>query len=222
MTQKNSTPLQAFFFRDFPNTYIPDILEEIYLKKVYNPFLLGKKDLIIADFGGNIGLASYYFKDYAKQVYIVEPAKQHQETIKTMLDYNKITNVTLCPYAISNKNGTTKFYHTSNTTSFTLSDLTPEKKDYEEVETVTIDEFMKRNKLEYLDFLKLDVEGEEGKVITSDGFRKYADKIKVIVGEYHAWTSMEKNQFATTFADLGFDFRWYFNTKASVFSAVRI
>jgi FkbM family methyltransferase len=216
-------PLQAIFFRDFPNSYIPDILEEVYIKKVYAPFVTGKKDLIIADVGGNIGLTTYYFKDYAKRVYIVEPAKLHQKTIETMLDYNKITNVTLCPYAITNKNGTTKFYHNENSTMYSLSDAVNEKKDdYEEVEIVTFDEFMKRNKLDHLDILKLDVEGSECEVVASEGFKKYAPNIKVVLGEWHSWAKCEQVQFANMFTDLGFQFRWLRNTKAACFTAVRL
>src|ERR1700744_2770876 len=106
-----SKPINALFFKDFKHAHIPEIMEEIWLQAIYKPFLVGKKDLIIADVGGNIGLASYYFKDYARQVYCVEPAKEHQETIKKMLEFNDIKNVALCPYAISNRNGKTKFYH---------------------------------------------------------------------------------------------------------------
>ena len=50
----------------------------------------------IADVGANIGLTSYYFKDYAKEVFAIEPAKEHQDTIGTLIGYNKIKNITLC------------------------------------------------------------------------------------------------------------------------------
>ena len=215
-------PINAIFFRDFKTSFIPDILEEIYIKKIYDPFLSGKSDLIIADWGGNIGLTSYFFKDYAKKVYCVEPAKQHQEVIEKLIEFNKIKNIELCKYAISNKNGTTKFYHSPNTTMFSLSDVATDKNDFEEVETVDVDEFFKRNKIDHIDLLKLDVEGTEGQVIASDGFIKWAPKINIIVGEYHDWTNVSKEQFANMFRDLGFQFNWYYNTKASVFSATRV
>lgn len=214
-------PINAIFFRDFPNTHIPEIFEEIYLRKIYEPHLIGKKDLIIADVGANIGLTAYYFKDYAKQIYAVEPSKMHQDTLKTMLEYNKITNVTLCPYAISNKNGTEKFYLNENTTAFHLGKFSNDN-DFEEVETVTFDEFMKRNKLDHIDILKLDPEGEESRIITSDGFKKWADKIDTVVGEWHDWGSVGQIQFANQFKDLGFNFHWERNTKAACYSAVHI
>lgn len=217
-----STPKGAFFFNEFKNSYIPEILDEIYIKKVYQPFLTGKKDLLIGDIGGNIGLTSYYFKDFAKEVFCIEPAKEHQDTIKKLIEYNKIDNITLCPYAISNYNGKTKFYHNENTTMFSLSELVNDKNDFEEVDVLSFDEFMARNKIDHLDLLKLDPEGEEGKIVTSQGFKEYAPKVKVIVGEWHNWANMEKGQFANAFRDLGYEFRWYNNTQASVYSAVRV
>lgn len=215
-------PLEAFYFRDFQNSHIPEILDEIYLKRIYEPYLNGKRNLIIADFGANIGLASYYFKDYAKRVYAVEPSRQHQEAIEATIRQNKISNIVVCPYAISNKSGKEKFYHHPNSTMFSLSDVVNNKQDFEEVDTITIAEFFETNKIDKIDLLKLDVEGTEGELIMSDGFKQYAPKIKVIVGEYHDWASMNKTMFKRTFEELGFIFRWNYSTHASVFSAVRV
>lgn len=212
-------PLEAIYFRDFKNAHIPEILEEIYLHKIYEPYLLGKKNLTIVDMGANIGLASYYFKDFAKQVYAIEPAKEHIETLTKMLETNKITNVTVCPYAISNKNETVKFYHNENSTAHNLNIQTPE---FEEVEAITFDTFMKKNKLTYIDLLKCDPEGSEGKIFTSDGFKAYADKISVIVGEHHYWDSMEIPLFTNTLQDLGFDVTWMPGMKAQIYTAVKL
>lgn len=213
------TPIEALFFRGWGNSHIPEILEETYIKEIYKPYLFGKKNLCIVDLGANQGLTSYYFKDYAKMVYSIEPTTAHLEVLRKMIEFNKITNITVCPYAISNQTTKTKFFHNPNSTSNSLS-LNVNPSDFEEVDVLSFDEFMTRNKLDHIDLLKLDVEGEEGKVITSDGFKKYAGKIDVIVGEYHDWTNMGKNQFANTFTDLGYKFNWIPNMKASVFTAV--
>jgi len=147
-TVPTNTALQAFFFTDFKNQYIPNIFEEIYKHKVYEPFLAGRKDLTIVDIGANIGLVSYYFKDYAKTVYAIEPAKIHQDCINAMISQNKIENIKLCPYAISHKNGTEKFYHNDNVTMFSLEDTVNKKDDFEEVETKTLEDFMKENNID--------------------------------------------------------------------------
>ncbi len=215
-------PLEALFFRDFKNSYIPQILEEVYIKKVYQPYLAGRsRDMVIADWGGNIGLTSYYFKDYASQVFCVEPSKQHQEVIEKLLEFNKIDNIKLCKYGISNKNGTEKFYHPENVTMFSMENVT-NATDYEEVEMVSPDTFFEREGIDHIDLLKLDVEGSEGKVIASEGFIKVAPKIKVICGEWHNWAGLSKDLFANAMRDLGYEFKWLHNTDAACFTAVRI
>lgn len=218
----STPPIEGFFFRDFKNSYIPNILEEIYKHRVYDPFLVGKKDLTIVDWGGNVGLTSYFFKDYAKQVYCVEPSVRHQEVIEKLIEFNNITNIKLCKYAIAEKDGTEKFYHNDNVTMFSLKDTVNNKDDFEEVETVTPESFMQREGIEEIDLLKLDCEGSESEIVVSEAFANVAPKIKVIVGEWHNWTSMNQQQFKNAFEDLGFTFTWLSTTEAQVFTAVRI
>lgn len=215
------TPIQGIFFKDFKNSYIPDILDEIYLKKVYEPFLTGKRDLVIVDAGANIGLTSYYFSKYAKRIYAIEPAKSTLEILAKMIMFNNLTNITVCPYALSNTNGTEKFYHNTNTTA---NNLIAEEKagDYEEVRTLTMDVFMKENKIEQVDFMKLDIEGMEAKFVMSEGFRKCVDRVKVICGEIHDWMGTSPINFQQSLEELGYKVIWNRTTKAQTFSAIRL
>lgn len=213
-------PIQSIFFRNWEASHIPEILEEIYLREVYKPYLLGRHDLTIVDIGANIGLTSYYFKDYAKQVFAIEPDRNHIEELSKMLEFNKITNVKVCPYAISNITKKGKLFRNGNSTAHNLINGDPNN--VEEIDTLSFDDFIKRQNIDHIDLLKLDPEGEEGKIITSDGFAKFASKINVVVGEWHTWGTMEHNQFSNTFTDLGFKFNWIPNMKASVYTAVRI
>lgn len=177
--------------------------------------------MIIADWGGNLGLTSQYFSKYAKQVYCVEPSKVHIPVIEKLIEFNKIKNIKVCPYAISNENGTTKFFHPENVTMFSMENVMGAG-EYEEVETVDPASFFEREGIEELDLLKFDCEGSESRIITSEGFKKIAPKIKVIVGEWHNWDSQSKDAFANTFRDLGFEFHWVQGTDASVFTCVRL
>jgi FkbM family methyltransferase len=218
----SNLPLQAIFFRNIENDHIADILEETYLKKVYLPFVTGKTDLIIVDIGQNQGLTSFYFKDFAKRVIGLEPSSMHREIAKKMIEFNGIKNVEVLPYALSNKNGKERFYHNSNTTMFSLESSVNDKNDYEDVETITMEKLFEIAKIDHIDICKIDVEGSESRVICSPEFQKVADKIKVICGEWHSWDTQNKGAFMNMFRDLGFEFRWRTDTKASVFEAVRI
>lgn len=214
-------PIQGIFYRDLEANFIPEILEEIYKHKVYDPFLNGKKDLVMLDVGANIGLWSQYAYPYAKIIYAVEPSAEHYECLVTMLVSNELHNVAPHKVAISNSSGKSKFYHNDNVTMYSLSEAVSQG-EYEEVETVTLDRFFEDNKIEHVDFMKIDIEGAESQVFGGDGFDRVKDKIDIIMGEYHQWTGINPNQFASYFTDRGFKFRWANKTSASLFIAERI
>jgi FkbM family methyltransferase len=210
--------LQAFYFHDFKNSYLPHILKEIYIDRIYDQYTYGKKDLTIVDLGSNIGITNFYFKDYAKRLIAVEPSKDHITTLKTMHAQNDM-NVEIYPYAVSSQNGKTRFYHNENTTMFSLRGEVNDKGKHEEVETKTLEQLMTDLKVKHIDILKMDIEGSEYDLIVSDGFSRVADKIDLILGEFHTWSGVNPHQFATTFIDYGFDFQWMNATEASTFVA---
>ena len=212
--------LEGIFFKDLPNSYVPNILKEIYQDRVYAPFLEGKQVDTIVDIGGNIGLTSYYFKDFAKQVFTVEPSRRHIECIEKLIDFNGIKNITVIPVALSNENGTEKFYHPENVTMYSMENVMGAKA-FEEVETVSPHELIKRLGVKHIDLCKFDVEGSESKIIASDEFKALTDITDVFCGEWHNWTTMSQDQFKQAFEDLGFTFTWLANTEAQCFTAIK-
>ena len=215
--------MQAIFFNDFKNAYIPEQLKEMYRDRIYAQFLDGKKDLTILDVGGNIGIFSFYASEFAKQIYILEPAKQHQEVIETMLKYNKLDNkVTLVKKALSDKDGTTTFYHNENVTMFSMRpEVNGKPDDAETVETVTLDTLFTQYKIDHVDFMKRDVEGSEIDIVNSKGFEKVASKIDGMVIELHSWSGRNPSQLTTTLMDLGFEV-FPIPNEAMLFGARRI
>lgn len=212
----------AIYFNDWNNSHIPEILQEIYIYGIYIPYLLGKKDLTIVDVGANIGLASYYFSNFGK-VYAIEPSKQHIECMEMMIKQNGIKNIEVCPFAISNENGKKSLYHVGNNTAYSLVHFMPkEQAKSEEVEVMTLKKFMELKKITKIDFLKLDVEGEEGKIVASPEFKELSPKIQLIAGEWHTWGTMSKNAFASAFRDLNYDFKWFIGVNADIFAAYKI
>lgn len=214
-------PIEAIFYRNFQASHIPEIMEEIWLKKIYDPFLLGKKDLTIVDGGQHIGLFSYYAKDCAKRVIGIEPSKSHNEECRKMLEFNKITNVEILPYALSNKAEKKKFYTQDfNNTAYSLTAFQANQP-FEEVESITIDDLFKLGKIDgKIDFFKADFEGEEAKIFMSDSFKKNKERIPVIAGEWHDWNGTNPGQFMNMFRDMGYEFNYLPNMKATVFTAV--
>lgn len=213
---------QAFYFRDFENAHIPEILHEIYTDKVYEPYIKGKKGLTIVDVGANIGLTTYYFSQFAETVYSIEPARDHIDCIMAMVKYNKLQNIKVLPYAISDITGPTFLYHSHNSTMNSL-DPRLNTADYAEIVTaLSIDKLFEMVGIEKIDLLKLDPEGAESAIISSEGFIKYVDKIPLIIGEWHTWGKLSKDDFKSQLEKLGYKFDWMQNISASIYIAIRL
>lgn len=198
--------MQAFFFNPpVESNYIGHQIAEIYKDAIYAPFLVGKSDLTIFDIGANIGLTSYYFSQFAKRVYSFEPAKEHFEVFRTMLEFNKITNVQAENFAISNSDGESMFFHLPNKTMFSLrpAAYTPNQ-EKESVTTMRLETYMTSRKIDHIDFMKLDVEGAEPEIICGDSFQNVASKIDLIVMETHSWNGRNPNQLLEGLKKAGF------------------
>jgi FkbM family methyltransferase len=212
--------MKGIFFKDFTNSYIPEILQEIYQDKVYQPFLEDKKDLTIMDVGANIGLFTLYASQFAKKIYSVEPAGTHMEVLSTMVRYNNLKNVTTIKKALSHENGTADFYHSENVTMYSLNKLVDNTNEKETVETITIDKLFKDYGIEHIDFMKLDVEGAEGLIVGSKGFKSVAKKIDTVVLEWHSWSGFNPAQLVTTIQDYGYKVK-PLKTDATLYACTR-
>lgn len=221
---KEKSPLHAFYFHPpFTMNFWADILDEVYKKQVYFRFIpKQQKGTICIDVGANVGLCTYYFAKYFGTVFALEPAEIHYEALTSMVKQNNLSNVTTSRIALSNKDGSTKFYHNDNQTMFSMESNVNKQDDFEEVPTISLEVYMKKYKIEKIDLLKLDVEGSECLIINSDGFKNVADKIKVIAGEFHDWAPCSQANFQHCLEDLGYTVRWRRDTQAKVFEAERV
>ena len=199
--------LHAIFFETpIENNYLGHIFSEIYKDRVYAPFLEGKKDLTIIDIGANIGDTSYYFSQFAKHVYSPEPSLEHFGTMTMMLEHNKIKNIRPINKAIWLKSGKLPFYHNQNRTMYSLhQSVNDNSSPPEMVECISFTDLFKENKIEHVDFMKLDVEGSEYEVLAGTDFKAVADKIDKIVIERHRWANRNPNQLVDTLRMRGFN-----------------
>ncbi len=210
-----------FYDTDIENSHISDILKEIYLDRIYVPLLLGKKDLTVIDCGSNTGITVQYFSKYAKTVYALEPSPDHYATLKQMVEFNKITNVKMFPFAMANTVGTMPFYHNKNVTMDSLDpQVHDNSKPQDQVPTVTIQSLMVSENIDHVDLLKMDIEGAEFDVIGGKPFAEVTDKIDTVVVELHSWAHRNYDQMRTTLMDYGYKVK-QIPTEAVVYVATR-
>jgi FkbM family methyltransferase len=147
-----------------------------------------KKTPIVIDIGANIGEFSIFCASRNSNVMAIE----HDKIAYQMLKLNaknyqgKINTFNL---SISNRSGIDKIYYdtitggttiikpldTSNYKSFKEDDFTPEKKMVTTTQSLTLDEFIDQNEINFIDLIKCDAEGAEPEII--EGLKNNSSKV---------------------------------------------
>jgi len=177
------------------------ILTDSSLKKDLLKLFKKNDKLTILDIGGCEGEESIRYSRIFpfSSIYVFEPLPENQKLIAENLEKYKVENVTMMPVAVSDEKGVSQFYvssghpeHESNELDWDFGNkssslLSPEKENNQtwllfdkqiNVNTVTLHSFFIENKIDEVDFIHMDVQGAELKVLM--GAKDSIKKIKVI------------------------------------------
>ena len=153
------------------------VVREIWCENVYEVFDGDLADTgIVIDLGANIGAFGLYAaKLGAKKVIFVEPEPHNVEILRQNVADNK-HNVPECEFIVDERavfgKHTYQPLHAYMTNEHGDSRLlvdgdarSSDRKDLQQVQYTTLDDLFKEHGLEYIDVLKIDIEGLEGDVI---------------------------------------------------------
>jgi len=163
------------------------MLMETWGLKCYNPkgFEIKKNDVVF-DIGTHIGSFSIYAAKQAFQgkVFSFEPLPENYEIFMENIKLNKVKNIIPLKAAVSSKNGKDKLFlfeglHTGSSSLYTRN-----TKKYVQINTVTLEKIIKKNKIKRINFMKIDCEGAEYDILFNlpKNILKIIDKISM---EYH-------------------------------------
>jgi len=198
--------MKAIFFGEPPEQYfLGNQFGEVYKDRIYEPYLSGRKDLTIVDLGSNIGITTFYFSQFAKKLVCVEPSKEHFEYLTKMIEFNELKNTIAINKAIYIKSGKFSLFHPDmpNKTMYTLHTNLASNV-IEKVEAITIEDLFNQEKLDHVDFMKMDIEGTEDEILAHTSFRNVADKIDTVIVERHVWNGRHPNQLDEALKNAGF------------------
>ena len=142
------------------------------IKYIYTR-LVGTKKIILFDVGANIGeytlALNDFFKEKDHQIFSFEPST---ETFKMLTQKTEgIINVIPVNFGLGDKNNRQSLFSASHSSGLTsvynrrLDHLNIKMDKTEEIDLTTIDSFCVKNGVDHIDFLKIDVEGHELKVL---------------------------------------------------------
>lgn len=179
---------------------------------------------LIIDAGANIGLSVLYFKKMypGSKIIAIEPMPQNYELLENNVYENNLMDVITYPLAISHKSGNLTLHtDTENNWHSTASIVKGNwtgTQNTEEVEVKTqpltyfINEALENFNAQFIDLLKLDVEGSEQKIIIP-AKRLIQEKVKFINCEFHPHSEQSLRKVVATLEEINFEVTLYRNGK---------
>jgi FkbM family methyltransferase len=200
-------------YSPLPEEELNQQLTEIFISETYKP-ALRKKNAVYLDVGANIGMAATYFKDWAKMIYSIEPAKECFQALE--LNTKNMTNIKRFNLAIAGSTEKMRLFGVKDSVPQTFYSELIRPIDAElpvasidVVDAVTMDKFFEDNKIKHIDVMKIDVEGYEYIIFGSPGFEKVAKKIDFIIGESHFTPDGGMPMFLPEILkEYGFEVKW--------------
>jgi len=164
-----------------------NIFNEVLIHKIYNPlgFEIKKGDVVL-DIGAHVGTFSIFASEIASKVYSFEPTQENFKILRENIELNKRNNIVIDNRAVSFVNGKRElFIDSKNLGGHSFYQLLSENKQKRIlIETVSLKDLFLQNKIQKVDFLKMDCEGAEYDILFNCQ-KEVLDKIQKISMEYH-------------------------------------
>lgn len=168
------------YFRN--NTKDKETFLEIFKDEIYNtPYFFEPKNII--DAGANVGYFSLLFKIRYPKASIVAIEIDDENINYAKKNTSSFSDVEILKKGLYNKKTTLKVEDPYNATnSYQVRELTSREKN--SIESITIDEIIAEKKWDYIDILKIDIEGAELNLFSSN-YDKWLPKVKILFIETH-------------------------------------
>ena len=157
--------------------------EEVFVNEDYN-FKFPTNMVKIIDAGANVGFASIYFANRFKNAKILalEPEKSNFSMLKRNVSSYK--NIKVSNRGLWMKKANLKVSNRNRTEHWGFMVEEVNENESYVVKGISVEDCMKIMNWNYIDILKLDIEGSE-KEVFSYGYAKWLGKVKVIILELH-------------------------------------
>jgi FkbM family methyltransferase len=167
-----------------PGTTDRQVFREVFLFKEYN-FPLDHKPSVIIDAGANIGLATIFFKTRFPEaiVYAIEPDSGNFAVL--IQNAKAFMGTHVLHSALWRNDSYLRIKDKrENAWAFQVEECRQETPD--SLSAISIETLMKNNNITQIDLLKLDIEGAEKDVFTSN-YEYWLPRTRVIIIELHDW-----------------------------------
>ena len=165
---------------------------------------------VVLDIGAHHGLYTLLLSRLVGEsglVHAFEPHPSNVEKLRENIELNGMANVVVNELAVSKKRGVSLFNYGNSSTVSSLKELSKQRDDWHEVQTVSVDEYVRAAGVGRVSFVKIDVEGAEDWVLA--GMEAIlARDCPTLLLEFHSFAFGDDARAAAMFDDL-FDRRAY-------------
>lgn len=185
------------------------MVDEIFLLQKYTPdnFDIKKGDIVV-DIGANVGVFSLLAASRgASHIYSYEPDIESFKMIKKNAEINKFKKISAKNSAVTDKKGSVKLYlkYEDGGNTVTPNNQERESLPFQTITSLKLEDIFKNQKIEKIDFLKIDCEGSEGLIVKSTS-KNVWEKIGKIAMEYHDNASiLSHSEISKILKKTGFD-----------------
>ena len=163
---------------------------EILFRRDYETVFRVEENDIVVDIGSSAGLFAHTILKYNPcKVFCVEPQKDVYELLVDNVGSNNAVTCINCGIGPNNQNRAITDYETCLAKKHNFSE-TNEVCNY-----VTFKTFIKDNNINKIDFLKVDCEGGEYDIFTSENIEWIKKNVRKIAAEIHLNTNEERQKF---------------------------
>lgn len=186
------------------------IIHTLGSRGYFKRFGIKEGDTVI-DIGANIGAFSIQAGTTATKgiVYAFEPVEKNFVLLKKNIEANNLKNVKAFQAAVLDKDGKAKIFLAKTNGSHSIYPGNKKSKDFAKVDSTTLKKILSENRIKKCDFLKIDCEGAEYKILFGSS-PNTLKKVKKIAMEFHCLDPenspaklrhyLEKNGFQTIVA----------------------
>lgn len=204
---KMKSPIQGdIFFREIPSDHYTfgDVFEQEVYKSVlhYVPTCS-----TILDLGANIGFASLYLARLypSARIVSVEPNRENYALLTTNLEHlirqERCIPLQAAVWSVHKSLAVDPKWQHGAYNAFRLKDIPASERVADSVEGITMEEILAAAKFQYVDLLKVDIEGAEVELFRGD--IGWLGRVKAIAIEFHG-ASRQESEFDNILKSNGF------------------
>lgn len=157
--------------------FLHEIIEEKEYDYLFN-------DLVVLDIGCNIGTFSWSIYNKAKMIYAFDISQECIDAVNETIRMNGLDRIQAFYLGVAGNVGVRNISKSGDPHEGGWR-IGGGEDNEATVPTTDLETFMNENQIEYVDVMKIDIEGGEREVFESQAFKNVRSRIHTILGEYH-------------------------------------